>query len=65
MSTLLLVALVAVALYALAPRLADQGPWGARLSDWHAQVNTGRDWLAVQADRLIGDATATANPAAE
>ena len=58
-------AVVAVALYALAPRLAEQGPLGAQLLDWHAQVNTGRDWLAAQADRLIGNGTTTAEPAAE
>ena len=46
-------ALVAVALYALAPRLADQGAMGEGLMRWHAQVNEARDWLAVQGDRLI------------
>lgn len=51
-------ALVAVALYALAPRLADQGALGARLMAWRAQVDEGRDWLDQRAtaavDRLRG-----------
>ena len=49
----LMVALIAVALYALAPRLADQGRAGEALMHWQHQVNDARDWLADHADRLI------------
>ncbi|WP_134724440.1 hypothetical protein [Paracoccus luteus] len=52
-----MVALVAVALYALAPRLADQGPLGAQLMGWREQVNAGRDWLELRGDHLLQDAT--------
>lgn len=49
----LMVALIAVALYALAPRLADQGRAGEALMRWQHQVNESRDWLADHADRLL------------
>lgn len=49
----LMVALIAVALYALAPRLADQGRAGEALMRWHHQVNDARDWLSGYADWLI------------
>ena len=46
-------ALVAVALYALAPRLADQGALGARLMAWRTQVDEGRDWLDQRATAAV------------
>lgn len=53
-----IVALVAVALYALAPRLSGVGPLGATLAEWRSGVDRGRGWLAVQGeaatDRLRG-----------
>ena len=49
----LMVALIAVALYALAPRLADQGRAGEALMRWHGQVNEARDWLSDHGDRLL------------
>ena len=41
-----LVAAVAVALYAVAPRLADDGAVGAALAEWRSDVDRGRDWLS-------------------
>src|SRR5690606_4585091 len=38
-------ALVLLAMYALAPRLADQGELGARLVEWRMHADQGRDWL--------------------
>lgn len=46
-------ALAAVALYGLAPRLADQGAAGAQLMEWRARVDQGRAVLATQAERLL------------
>lgn len=48
-----MVALVAVTLYALAPRMADQGALGTTLMSWRAQVDEGRIWLDTQADALV------------
>ncbi|WP_231555446.1 hypothetical protein, partial [Paracoccus sanguinis] len=48
-----MVALVAVTLYALAPRMADQGALGTTLMGWRAQVDEGRIWLDTQADALV------------
>ncbi|WP_273699762.1 hypothetical protein, partial [Paracoccus sphaerophysae] len=48
-----MIALVAVALYALAPRLADQGAVGARLMEWRTQVDAGRDWLDQRAGAAV------------
>ncbi|MDO5369379.1 zinc-ribbon domain-containing protein [Paracoccus sp. (in: a-proteobacteria)] len=47
-STAAIIALVALALYALAPRVADQGAPGATLVGWRSEVDRGRDWLARQ-----------------
>lgn len=46
-------ALVALALYAAAPGLADKGGVGAALMRWHAQVDEGRGWLDGRADALL------------
>jgi len=43
-----IVAAVAVTLYTLAPRLGDTGTLGAGLMDLRAEVDHGRDWLAMQ-----------------
>lgn len=51
-----MVALVAVTLYALAPRMADQGALGTTLMSWRAQVDEGRIWLDTQADALVARA---------
>lgn len=48
-----MVALVALALYLLAPRMAGQGEIGAALNAWRAQVDAGRDWLADRADASV------------
>lgn len=48
-----IVAVVAVVLYALAPRLSGLGPAGERIADWRAQVDQGRDWLARQGEAAI------------
>lgn len=48
-----MVALVAVTLYALAPRMADQGALGTTLMSWRAQVDEGRIWLDTRADALV------------
>lgn len=47
-----MIALVAVALYALAPRMADQGPLGATLAGWRTEVDRGRDWLSLQGEAV-------------
>jgi len=52
--TAVMIALVALALYALAPRLADQGQLGATLGGWRAEVDRGRDWLSHQGSAAIG-----------
>ena len=52
-SSVLYAALVALALYAAAPGLADKGPVGAALMRWHAQVDEGRGWLDGRADALL------------
>lgn len=49
----LMVALLALALYALAPRMADQGAFGATLMDLRKQADEGRAWLQSRADGLI------------
>lgn len=49
-----IVALVGVALYALAPRMGSTGPLGTALADWRSEVDQGRDWLAVRAAALTG-----------
>ena len=49
----LLAALLALALYALAPRIADQGVAGARLMEWRAQADQGRAWLQARAHDLL------------
>ncbi len=49
----IMVALVLVALYALAPRLADQGNLGAQLMEWRGRADQGRDWLQVRADSMV------------
>lgn len=46
-------ALVALALYAAAPGMADQGPVGAALMDWRTRVDHGRDWLDERGNALI------------
>ncbi|MBV0892036.1 zinc-ribbon domain-containing protein [Paracoccus sp. Z118] len=46
-------ALILLALYALAPRVADQGELGARLMDYRAEADRGRAWLAGRADALV------------
>ena len=45
-----MVALIAVALYALAPRMDGLGPAGSTLASWRAGIDQGRDWLARQGD---------------
>ena len=63
-----MVALAALALYALAPRLADQGRVGATLTHWRAQVDEGRDWLQARGDgaiawvRAMGPDAASSDP---
>lgn len=47
-----MIALIAVALYALAPRVAGQGPLGETLAGWRAEVDRGRDWLSLQGDAV-------------
>ena len=49
----LLAALLALALYALGPRIADQGVAGARLMEWRAQADQGRAWLQARAHDLL------------
>ena len=46
-------ALIAVALYAAAPGVADKGPVGATLMRWHAKVDEGRGWLDARADAAL------------
>lgn len=48
-----MLSLVALALYALAPRLSDQQPFGPVLLEWRAKVDQGRDWLSAQGDAAI------------
>ena len=48
-----MVALLALAFYALAPRMADQGAFGATLMDLRKQADEGRAWLQSRADGLI------------
>lgn len=48
-----MLALLALALYALAPRLGDQPPFGATLLEWRDTVDQGRDWLSSQGDAVI------------
>ena len=45
--------LIALALYALAPRLADQHPYGPVLVEWRGKVDQARDRLAVHGDAAI------------
>lgn len=47
-----IVAAVAVALYALAPRLSGMGPLGATLAEWRSGVDEGREWLAMKGEAL-------------
>ena len=49
-----IVAVVAVALYALAPRLSGMGPLGTALAEWRSGVDEGREWLAVKGEALTG-----------
>lgn len=48
-----MLALVALALYALAPRLGDQQPLGPVLLEWRGKVDQARDWLSAQGDAAI------------
>ncbi len=48
-----MLALVVLALYALAPRLGDQQPFGPVLLEWRGKVDQGRDWLSAQGDAAI------------
>lgn len=48
-----MLALAALALYALAPRLGDQQPLGPVLLEWRDKVDQGRDWLSAQGDAAI------------
>ncbi|WP_303729877.1 zinc-ribbon domain-containing protein [Paracoccus solventivorans] len=48
-----MLALMALALYALAPRLGDQQPLGPVLLEWRGKVDQGRDWLAAKGDAAI------------
>lgn len=48
-----MLALVVLALYALAPRLGDQQPFGPVLMEWRGKVDQGRDWLSAQGDAAI------------
>lgn len=48
-----MLALVALALYALAPRLGEQQPFGPVLLEWRDKVDQGRDWLSAQGDAAI------------
>ena len=50
----MIVAVVAVALYALAPRLSGMGPLGTALAEWRSGVDEGREWLAVKGEALTG-----------
>lgn len=52
-SLAVVIAACAVALYALAPRLADQGALGAQLMEWRSAADEGRDWLQLRGDALI------------
>lgn len=52
--TAVIIALVALALYALAPRLTDQGGLGATLGGWRAEVDRGRDWLSHRGSAAVG-----------
>ncbi|MBB1497453.1 zinc-ribbon domain-containing protein [Paracoccus sp. MC1862] len=53
-STAAIIALLVLALYALAPRVADQGAPGAALDGWRSEVDRGRDWLAEQGGAAAG-----------
>ncbi|SHM29820.1 MJ0042 family finger-like domain-containing protein [Paracoccus solventivorans] len=48
-----MLALVALALYALAPRLGDQQPLGPVLLEWRGKVDQGRDWFSAKGDAAI------------
>lgn len=48
-----MLALVALALYALAPRLGEQQPFGPVLLEWRGKVDQGRDWLSAKGDAAI------------
>lgn len=48
-----MLALAALALYALAPRLGDQQPLGPALLEWRDKVDQGRDWLSAKGDAAI------------
>ncbi|WP_415392776.1 zinc-ribbon domain-containing protein [Paracoccus sp. SJTW-4] len=48
-----MLALMALALYALAPRLGEQQPFGPVLLEWRDKVDQGRDWLSAQGDAAI------------
>lgn len=49
-----MIALVAVALYMMAPGMADQGPLGATLAEWRGEVERGRAWLSLQGEAVTG-----------
>ncbi|HMM09647.1 MAG TPA: zinc-ribbon domain-containing protein [Paracoccus solventivorans] len=56
-----MLALMALALYALAPRLGDQQPLGPVLLEWRGKVDQGRDWLSAKGDAAIAGLRAVIN----
>ncbi len=48
--------LLAVTFYFLAPRLAGQGEFGARMMEWHQMIDQARFWLRDQIAGLFGAA---------
>lgn len=50
----LMLAVLALALYALAPRLAGQGEIGAQMMSWRLEVDQARHWLLQEANQLLG-----------
>ncbi len=49
-----MLAVLALALYFLAPRLAGQGEIGAKIMEWRQEADQARTWLREEANQLLG-----------